>query len=46
MLGLNNEFAPRFLRKYANLELEITNAVQNYIKDVKSLSFPNESEQY
>ncbi|PKP41307.1 MAG: 3-methyl-2-oxobutanoate hydroxymethyltransferase, partial [Bacteroidetes bacterium HGW-Bacteroidetes-10] len=46
MLGLNNEFSPRFLRRYHNLHDEILGAVQNYIKDVKSQDFPNEREQY
>ncbi|MBX2887592.1 MAG: 3-methyl-2-oxobutanoate hydroxymethyltransferase [Ferruginibacter sp.] len=46
MLGINTEFKPRFLRKYLNLFEQITGAVQQYIKDVKSNSFPNELEQY
>ena len=46
MLGINNEFNPRFLRKYANLFEEMTNAVSSYIKDVKRADFPNEKEQY
>jgi 3-methyl-2-oxobutanoate hydroxymethyltransferase len=46
MLGINNEFSPRFLRKYADLHAQMTSAFQNYIADVKSGSFPNESEQY
>ncbi len=46
MLGINNEFKPRFLRKYLNLNEQITAAVQEYIKDVKSGSFPNEQEKY
>ena len=46
MLGINQGFSPRFLRKYANLQEEITKAVKNYIKDVKTSDFPNEKEQY
>ena len=46
MLGLNNEFSPRFLRRYHNLHDEILGAVQNYINDVKNRDFPNEREQY
>jgi 3-methyl-2-oxobutanoate hydroxymethyltransferase len=46
MLGLNTEFKPRFLRTYLNLREQATNAVQKYIKDVKSGDFPNESESY
>ncbi len=46
MLGITQEFSPRFLRRYHNLAAEINGAVQNYISDVKSLEFPNEKEQY
>lgn len=46
MLGINQEFSPRFLRRYANLGEVITGAVQNYVKDVKTGDFPNEAEQY
>ncbi|MBK9193037.1 MAG: 3-methyl-2-oxobutanoate hydroxymethyltransferase [Crocinitomicaceae bacterium] len=46
MLGINNEFNPRFLRKYHNLHKEMLNAFSNYIKDVRAKNFPNENEQY
>jgi 3-methyl-2-oxobutanoate hydroxymethyltransferase len=46
MLGITQEFSPRFLRRYHNLFEEITGAVTAYIKDVKSRDFPNETEQY
>ena len=46
MLGMTKEFNPRFLRRYLNLQEEITNAVGKYIDDVKSKDFPNASEQY
>ena len=46
MLGINAEFNPRFLRRYLNLNEEITKAVQHYIKDVKSKDFPSDKEQY
>jgi 3-methyl-2-oxobutanoate hydroxymethyltransferase len=46
MLGINNEFSPRFLRKYANLYELMMQAFQQYIVDVKSGDFPNEKEQY
>jgi 3-methyl-2-oxobutanoate hydroxymethyltransferase len=46
MLGINNEFSPRFLRKYNNLYEQMMTAFQEYIRDVKSGDFPNESEQY
>lgn len=46
MLGINTEFKPRFLRQYLNIHEQAITAVQQYIKDVKSNDFPNESEQY
>jgi 3-methyl-2-oxobutanoate hydroxymethyltransferase len=46
MLGINKEFKPRFLRRYADLHSIMTDAVQNYVKDVKSHDFPNEKEAY
>ncbi len=46
MLGITQEFSPRFLRRYHNLQMEIKGAVQNYIEDVRSTEFPNENEQY
>jgi 3-methyl-2-oxobutanoate hydroxymethyltransferase len=45
-LGLNNDFSPRFLRRYANLEEVMDQALKQYSADVKSGSFPNENEQY
>ncbi len=46
MLGINKNFSPKFLRRYADLHTAITDAVQAYIKDVKTQDFPNESESY
>ncbi len=46
MLGMNKDFSPRFLRRYADIHSVMTDAVQNYIKDVKSKDFPNSEEQY
>ncbi|MCT4602529.1 MAG: 3-methyl-2-oxobutanoate hydroxymethyltransferase [Marinifilum sp.] len=46
MLGITQEFSPRFLRRYHNLFAEIKGAVETYIGDVKSKDFPNEREQY
>lgn len=46
MLGINQKFSPRFLRRYHNLNEEIKGSVQTYIHDVKSVNFPNEREQY
>lgn len=46
MLGITQEFSPRFLRRYHNLAAEIKGAVGAYIEDVKSRDFPNNKEQY
>ncbi|MDD6210979.1 MAG: 3-methyl-2-oxobutanoate hydroxymethyltransferase [Bacteroidales bacterium] len=46
ILGITNEFSPRFIRRYANLYEIMTNAVERYVEDVKSCDFPNEGEQY
>lgn len=46
LLGVNNEFNPKFLRRYADLYSVITDAVLHYIQDVKNRDFPNEKEAY
>lgn len=46
MLGMNNEFSPRFLRRYMNLYDDMTSAIAKYGADVKSGDFPNSAEQY
>ena len=46
MLGITEEFSPRFLRRYTDVGEQIRHAVSRYVEDVKSLDFPNEKEQY
>jgi 3-methyl-2-oxobutanoate hydroxymethyltransferase len=46
MLGLTTEFSPRFLRRYMDLYDQMTTAIKQYVKDVKSNDFPNKDEQY
>jgi 3-methyl-2-oxobutanoate hydroxymethyltransferase len=46
MLGMNNEFSPRFLRRYLDLYDQMTKAIGQYVTDVKSEDFPNSNEQY
>ena len=46
MLGMNKGFSPKFLRRYADLSAVITDAVGQYVTDVKACDFPNENEQY
>ena len=46
MIGLTQDFSPRFLRRYANLQDIMNEAIQHYVDDIKSGDFPNEKEQY
>jgi 3-methyl-2-oxobutanoate hydroxymethyltransferase len=46
MVGMTHEFNPRFLRRYMNMYEEMTEAIGQYCKDVKSVDFPNSEEQY
>ena len=46
MLGMTHEFSPRFLRRYLDLYNDMSNAFGQYVSDVKSKDFPNDSEQY
>lgn len=46
MLGMNKGFSPKFLRRYADLHTIMTDAIGQYITDVKNEDFPNENEQY
>lgn len=46
LLGMTHEFNPRFLRRYMNLYKDMTEAIEKYVRDVKSLDFPNKKEQY
>lgn len=46
MLGINKDFTPKFLRRYADLHTQITEAVEHYVKDVKENNFPSLNESY
>jgi 3-methyl-2-oxobutanoate hydroxymethyltransferase len=46
MLGMIEEFKPRFVRRYMNLAQDMKDAFKRYIKDIKSGSFPSDSESY
>lgn len=46
MLGKNKDFSPKFLRRYADLHGVMTDAIGNYVRDVKSGDFPNAQERY
>jgi len=46
MIGMTHEFNPRFLRRYMNLYEDMTNAISQYVTDVKAVDFPSDKEQY
>ena len=46
MLGITQQFKPRYLRLYGHIGEDISHAIQQYISDVKTMSFPNDKEQY
>jgi len=46
MVGMTHEFNPRFLRRYMNLFDDMTNAISQYVEDVKKVDFPSDKEQY
>ena len=46
MIGMTNEFNPRFLRRYMNLYESMTKSIGQYVSDVKTSEFPNSDEQY
>ena len=46
MLGMNKGFSPKFLRRYADLHTVMTDAIGQYVSDVKARTFPDENEQY
>ncbi|WP_234736238.1 3-methyl-2-oxobutanoate hydroxymethyltransferase [Tellurirhabdus bombi] len=46
LLGITKEFKPRFLRRYADLHDIMSDAIGNYVNDVKAQEFPNENEAY
>lgn len=46
MLGICTRFNPRFVRRYARMDLDMSRAFQAYVGDVKAAEFPNEEESY
>ena len=46
MLGITQDFKPRFLRQYADLNKVMTEAFENYVSDIKTKKFPDKKESY
>ena len=46
MLGITQDFSPRFLRRYSDIGDQMLGAIQNYVSDVRSRDFPSKDEQY
>ena len=46
LLGLTTEFNPRFIRRYLNLNNQVSDAVKSYVSDIKKMNFPNDEEMY
>jgi 3-methyl-2-oxobutanoate hydroxymethyltransferase len=46
LLGMDDEFKPKFVRRYEHFAMRIRNAVQAYSEDVKSGAFPNDNESF
>jgi len=46
MLGITQEFSPRFLRRYSNLGEQMLDAIKSYVSDIRAQDFPSKDEQY
>lgn len=46
LLGLTQDFNPRFVRHYADLAGTVTDAVGRYVEDVRQRAFPSADESY
>ena len=46
MLGIFQAFTPKFVKVYSNLAEQVSDAVKNYVRDVKELKFPEEKHYY
>lgn len=46
MLGMNLDFAPKFVKQYAEMGTLIRSAVQDYIEEVQTGTFPDEAHSY
>ncbi len=46
LLGMNPDFTPKFVKRYADLGTQISSAVNNYVREVRSGVFPGEEHTY
>ncbi|HRP70477.1 MAG TPA: 3-methyl-2-oxobutanoate hydroxymethyltransferase [Turneriella sp.] len=46
LLGLDPDFTPRFVRKYAHLSQNVLEALEHYASDVRTQQFPGEKETF
>ena len=46
MLGMDESFKPRFVRRYATLGATIKDAVAHYVADVRGGAFPSDAESF
>lgn len=46
MLGLDESFSPKFMRRFAHLGKQVTDAVEAYVNAVREQSFPSIGESY
>ncbi|MFV1951627.1 MAG: 3-methyl-2-oxobutanoate hydroxymethyltransferase [Nitrospinota bacterium] len=46
LLGIPGDFNPKFIKRYADIGESITDAVRNYIEEVREVKFPSEEHSY
>ena len=46
ILGIEDRFVPKFVRRYADMKAETIDALSRYADDVRSGDFPNDDESY
>lgn len=46
LLGINNQFVPKFVREYENLGAKMKEAIKTYKQDVEQGAFPNQAESF
>jgi len=46
VLGIEDRFVPKFVRRYADIGGDSTDALEQFVADVRSGAFPNDDESY